>query len=260
MKNGGTKLLVTVTIVAALLIFFNVVVLKRVRMAYAPASGERASLFNIAGQVHEFFGYVAMWHDLAQKNKDLTSALQQNLVDKAALESLKTENESLRKALGLSSTMNREIIAAGIFNLDLAPDGYSALINKGSKDGVVAGDVVVSPDGVLVGRIAAVSDGSSHITLSADPSFKITVSVLGGSVSGIAHGALSDGMTLDLIVQADDIKEGDVLVSTGDDMSPAGLVVGTVSNVQASDTQLFKKVKVRPAFDPKNGRVLVVKQ
>ena len=258
MRNGGTKVLAALTIVVALLIFFNVVILKRMRLAYAPAANQRAAWFNVAGQVREFAVYVGEWHDLASQNRELTDRLQQNLVDKAALESLKNENDLLRKSLGLSNTLNRRVVPAGIFDLSLLPDGYSALINKGSQDEVAMGEIILSSDGVLVGRVSAVFASFSKITLVTDPAFKVTVRVMGSQVSGIAHGALSDGMTLDLIVQADEIKEGDQLTSSGDDTVPAGLMVGTVSNVQTSDTQLFKKVKIRPAFEPVNGPVLVI--
>ena len=62
------------------------------------------------------------------------------------------------------------------------------------------------------------------------------------------------------IVQTDEIKEGDTIVSSGNDLFPAGLIVGMVRHVQANETQLFKGVSVTPAIDEITlGKVLVIK-
>ena len=67
-------------------------------------------------------------------------------------------------------------------------------------------------------------------------------------------------MYLDFIVQADDIKEEDKLISTGNDLFPPSLVIGSVDHIEVNDSQMFKKVRIRPAVkDTQLGRVLVIK-
>ena len=72
---------------------------------------------------------------------------------------------------------------------------------------------------------------------------------------------MDQGLYFDLIVQSDLIKEGDVVVSSGTDLVPPALVVGTVSHVETKDTDLFKKVKIKPAMgEVKIGRVLIIRK
>ena len=67
-------------------------------------------------------------------------------------------------------------------------------------------------------------------------------------------------MFLDFVVQGDEIKEGDMLISTGNDQFLPALIIGSVDRVEANLTQMFKKVRIRPAVkDIQLGRVLVIK-
>ena len=160
----------------------------------------------------------------------------------------------------LAQKEEREITYAGIFNVNLTPGGYNVLLNKGSRDGISEGDIVVSAGNVLIGRVQKVMDNFSRVLFVYDPAFKITGKILGSDVAGIARGALRDGMYLDLIVQADEIKEGDTLISAGDDMFPPALVIGQVDHVELNETQLFKKVRIKPAIqDGQIGKVIVIK-
>lgn len=261
MRSEGTlKYLGICTAILVALVILNVLILGGVRRQYAPGTATAASLFNISGQMHEWGTYITKWKRLAAENEALKSLVEKQLSTDALVRSLQAENDSLRKANGLSDRLRRDLIPAGIFDVSLTPGGHHALINKGKDDGLREGQVVISMEGILIGRISALFSSSSKVMLVTHPDFSVTVKVLDGLSSGIARGALSEGIDLDLITQSDEITEGNILVTTGNDLLPAGLIVGTVRNVQNNDTQLFKKVKVNPAMDPSQGSVAVIKQ
>lgn len=256
--RGGLPLLSVVIIVVLGFLSLNAYVLHRMRTVYAPFAIARARWYDAAGQAHELLDYIGHWQNLAKENQDLKDQLRQATVNEASVQALQSQNDFLQKSLGLKTSLDKNVIPAGLFNVSLTPTGYAALVNKGSRDGVSAGSPVISASGVLVGRIQAVFPSSAQVMLVSDPAFSVTVRVLNGSASGIARGALSNGLNLDLIVQTDQISEGDTLVSTGNDSTPAGLVVGTVSNVQTNTTQLFKKVSVTPAADLFSAAVIII--
>lgn len=261
MRSEGTlKFLGICTAVLAVCVILNVLALGAVRRQYAPGTSAAASLFDISGQIHEWGVYISKWKQLAAENEALRASVERRLSTDALLRSLQAENDSLRKANGLSVRLKRDLLPAGIFDVSLTPNGYHALINKGENDGLKENQAVISLEGILIGKISALFPSSSQVMLVTHPDFSVTVKVLDGEASGIARGDLGDGIDLDLITQSDEIKEGDVLVTTGNDLLPAGLIVGTVRNVQDNDTQLFKKVKVNPAMDPGQGSVAVIKQ
>lgn len=259
MRNEGiSKFIFSAIIVLAVLMVFNVVTLHAVRRQYAPGTSAGASLFNIAGQAREWFRYIKQWENLSTENTRLRGLVANYVSTTATVESLQAENNVLRKTAGLSIRLKRNLLPAGIFNISLSSAGYYALINKGSTSGVVTGQTVISPTGELIGKVMVVFPVSSQVILITDPTFSVTARVLGGQTSGIARGALVDGMNFDLVTQSDVISEGDTIVTTGDDLTPAGLIIGTVRRVENNDTQLFKKVNINPSIQPGQGPVVVI--
>ena len=179
---------------------------------------------------------------------------------KAKIDNLENEIDFLRRAARVSQKFDYPVVYAGIFNLNLVPTGYNVLLNKGAQDGVSEGDVVVTAEGFLVGKIQKVMRNFSRVLFVSDSEFKITVKVMSSGTAGIARGALGGGMYLDFIVQEDEIKEEDVLISTGSDLFPPALIIGSVDYIETNTTQIFKKVRIRPAIkDTQLSRVLVVK-
>jgi rod shape-determining protein MreC len=261
MRNEGIpKFLTVCTLSLLVLLFLNLAALHTVRRQYGAGTQSAASIFNISGQIHEWFGYLAKWKELVAENKVFSVTAQQYVAAQAQIQTLQAENDTLRKSAGLSVRLKRKLVPAGIFDVSLMPDGYHALINKGFTDGVALNQAVISPEGSLVGIVAAVFPSSARVMLVSDPAFSATVRVLDGQTSGILRGALTNGLTLSLVTQSDHITEGDTLVTSGTDLIPAGLVVGTVRHVDNNDTQLFKGVAVNPSMNPSESAVLVVEQ
>ncbi len=217
-------------------------------------------LFTKAESFGGFVGKVKNFNRLASENDKLKQDREVTLSLKAEIDILENENDFLRRAAQVSQRSGYSVVDAGIFSLNLAPSGYNVLLNKGAEEGITEGDVVVTAEGVLVGKIQKVMQNFSRILFVSDPEFKITAKVMGSGTSGIARGALIDGMYLDFVVQEDEIKESDTLISTGNDLFPPALIVGTVDYVEANVTQMFKKIRIRPAVkDYQLNRVLVIK-
>jgi len=259
MRNENVlKFLFGATGVVVILMVLNIVALHVVRRQYAPGVSASVSLFDTAGQVREWFGYIKQWKDLAVENSRLRDLVAHYVSTTATIESLQIENEALKKTAGLATRLKRTLLPAGIFNISLAADGYQALINKGSTSGIMVDQTVISPAGELIGRVIVVFSTSSRIMLVTDPNFLVTARVLNRQTSGIAHGALADGLNLELVTQADIISEGDTIVTTGDDLIPAGLIIGVVRQVGNNETQLFKKVNINPSLQLGQGSVVVI--
>ena len=135
------------------------------------------------------------------------------------------------------------------------------MLNKGGADGISEGDIIVSDDKVLIGTVLEVAKGFSKVLVITDPKFKVTARVLGSNTSGIANGDLINGMKFNLIIHDDQINEGDMVVSSGNDTFPASLMIGKVKNVSLGESQLFKEVQIEPAMkDIILGRVIVLKK
>lgn len=261
MKKTPVKFGVILLVAVIGAVFLNKYFIKD-RMTIYPKSliNLSGNLFTRMENLSGFMGKIKNFNHLANENDKLK--LEQKILKslEAKIDDLESENDFLRRASRISSRLDHPIVYAGIFNFNLAPTGYNVLLNKGSQDGISDGDVVITAEGVLVGKIEKVMQNFSRVLFVSDPEFKITAKVVGLDTSGIARGALNEGMYLDFIVQEDEITEGDRLISTGSDLFPPALIIGSVGHVEINATQMFKKVRIRPAVeDVQLGRVLVVK-
>src|SRR3989344_1688707 len=209
----------------------------------SPLQQLRVSSFGLMTQTKAWLFAIPHLHTLSQENQNLKNENQRLLHQIAQKESLEKENGFLRQALKIERD-NKAVIPAGIFNFRLTPNAYRVDINAGSQEGVMPDDVVTTSEGVLIGKVAAVHPRYSEVMFLADPDFSISVRVLGQNTTGIARGNVREGMTIDLILQNERIAEGDILVSNGNDLFPAGLIIGSVRHVSSNETDVFKSVKV----------------
>jgi len=212
-------------------------------------------------QILKKFGLsIHNWRSLASENEILRKeniAINQRLAD---YKNLQSENQYLRKSLNLKELLNKELIYANIFSEVIGTNEVIFLINRGQNVGISEGMVVTTEEGILIGKISEVKDYYSKVMTVRDDNFKITARTQESNVSGIAEGALINGMYLKLVIQSENIKEGELLVSSGDDFFPPALIIGKIQNIESSQGDTFKIVRVKPMFESLSfSRVVIIK-
>ncbi len=174
--------------------------------------------------------------------------------------SLRTENNRLRELLNTSEQLDDEILVAELIGVDADPYTHHIIINKGRKHGVFVGQPILDAQG-LMGQVIEVLPFTSRVLLLADNNHAIPVQVIRNGVRAIAVGSgkLNE---LELIYVPDtaDIKEGDVLVSSGlGSRYPKGYPVGVISLVEHDPGEPFAFVKATPsAYLDRSRYVLLV--
>ncbi|OGN02907.1 MAG: hypothetical protein A3G02_00870 [Candidatus Yanofskybacteria bacterium RIFCSPLOWO2_12_FULL_44_13b] len=249
-------------IAVILVIIIGTAVFAVIRTPALPVFKESSSrAFVVFDYIRVFGRKIFAVKDIINENISLKEKIISLQGQGAAIESLKSENNALRNALDIKKRFGSEkTIAAGIYGGNPLVEGRW-LINRGSDSGIEAGDIVVLESGVLVGRVANAHDGFSTVTAVDDVNIQVTSRVLNEKTTGLAKGLGNGSINFELIIQDDEIKEGDIVISTGDDQYPPGLIIGAVSSVGVSKTHVFKDVKIRPAFsDVRFGKVVVIGQ
>lgn len=262
MRYSFLKTLVFLFITVIAIIFVDVKFFNRRLTHIGPILIKKPAsyLFTKLEKVNFFTKKLVNARNLVAENESLKNENLNLLSQFADYEDIKDENKFLRKSLNITPRFRGEIIYADIFNSQLGPSGYDVLITKGEKNGVNDNNVVITEEGVLIGRVKKSYDDFAQLLIVNDPKFSIMVKILNSGTAGIAKGAINKGLSFELVTQGDLIKEGDVVVSSGMDFFPPALIIGTVSYVEINESALFKKVKIKPAIDNvKMGRVLVVK-
>ncbi|MGN1107263.1 MAG: rod shape-determining protein MreC [Huintestinicola sp.] len=129
----------------------------------------------------------------------------------------------------------------------------SFTIDKGASDGIEPGDPVVTETGI-VGVCFEVSPSTSKVRTLYSPKTAVGVYTVRTKADGIAEGgydlAAKGRIRMSYINKESDIREGDVIVTSGSANYPAGQLIGTVESVQMEQNGLSKFAVIIPAEDP----------
>ena len=162
-------------------------------------------------------------------------------------EDIRKENELLRIQLSAGLKKGYDLESIKVFNVSYEEITATAFIDKGEEDGIKVGMPVITGRSTLVGLVNEVFGKYSKIMLMTDKRFKLTV-LDESREQFLAIGDGKGGVQLDFVTPRDDFRENELIVSEISENVPDFLIIGEIDSVSHNETDLFKKVKVRPAF------------
>ena len=160
---------------------------------------------------------------------------------------MQVENQQLRALLESSKTIGERVLIAELLSVDLDPYKREIVINKGSREGVYAGQPIIDASGVM-GQVVHVGPFSSTALLITDPSHALPVQVNRNGLRAIAVGVGSENyIELPHLPNNADILVGDLLVSSGlGCVFPTGYPVGRITQIDTDPSLPFAKVIAEP--------------
>lgn len=161
---------------------------------------------------------------------------------------LQEENRRLKNLLESSTEiLEGQVLMAELVQVNLQPFRQQIIINKGRRDEVFKGQPVVDADGVM-GQVTQVGLFSSTVLLLTDPAHSIPVQIDRNGLRSIAVGTgRGNALLLDYLPANADVKEGDLIVSSGlGGRFPRGYPVGSVTRVAHALGEPFSEVSVAP--------------
>jgi len=195
------------------------------------------------GSIYKDFYYFLskpFWPGEFQREVILQSVDQESLIK---LNLLKKDNLRLRKILSLQQSSNDNDITAAVISRKTGGWWRQIILNKGSKDGVEIGSVVVGPGGLL-GRVKNTSLFTSSVTLITSPESKLGVWVDRIQINGLLVGVGDDYPSLILYSKDADIKVGDFVSSSpASTLLPPNIPIGIVQSVDET-SQSNKTAKI----------------
>jgi rod shape-determining protein MreC len=196
---------------------------------------------------------------VAQENQRLQQQLGEFQQKRIQQRELELENQRLRELLGFKRSQAAAAIAAEIIGKDPSVWFKTVIIDKGSADGVRRGLPAVTSQGV-VGQVIEASGRQSRLMLIIDRNSSADAIVQRTRARGVVKGTSRDECYLDYVLHAEDVRVGDLVISSGfDGVYPKGLLIGTVSAVDFQGGDFFKEIQITPAVDfDKLEEVLII--
>jgi rod shape-determining protein MreC len=180
------------------------------------------------------------------------------------LEAKRGAAESVRyqHLLGLRNAVTAETLVARVIAIDVSPYFRVARIQLDRGESLVQrGMPVITPEGV-VGRINRTSGETSDIMLSVDPRSAIDVVLPRTGGRGILKGKPGENgyrCAIEYLMQGEQAKEGDIVVTSGLGGFPRDLPVGKVSRIIRNSAGLTQDIEITPDVDfARLSEVLVV--
>lgn len=213
-------------------------------------------LWKIGDQISDFFETIFEIRTLKKENEILKLKIQALLSENISLKELKNENVILREALRTGLNKEFKLVLAEVIGKDMDRD--SILINKGSRDKLIKGLVVITQQKILIGKITEVYPNFSRVSLISEKDIFFNAKIIDKEISGVARGKGRLKVYLDLIPQTEKIEKGDLVVSAPGKTYPKGLLIGYIGEIKKNDVQPFQKAEILPLFDFKELKTIFV--
>ena len=184
---------------------------------------------------------------LRRENLELTARLRLANLQLQRFAALEDENRRLRDMRENSAGVAERVLVASILNVDLDPFRHRVLVDKGAADGVFKGQAVLDADGIF-GQVAQVHAKTAEVILISDAEHAIPVQSTRSGLRTIAVGTGdSKRLSLPFVTVEADLKQGDLLLSTGmGGVFPPGYPIAEVTRVVRDAATTFALVDARP--------------
>jgi len=183
------------------------------------------------GSIYKDFYYFVskpFWPGQFQKEVILKSIDHESFIK---LNLLKKDNKRLREILSLQESSNNDNISAAVISRKTGSWWRQIILNKGSRDGVEIGNIVLGPGGLL-GIVRNTSLFTSSVNLITSPESKLGVWVDRIQINGLLVGLGDDFPSLILYSKDADIRVGDFVSSSpASTLLPPNIPIGIVQSI-----------------------------
>jgi rod shape-determining protein MreC len=183
----------------------------------------------------------------------------------ARVASLEREITELQAILDLRSSISFSSIAVQVVARDFEIGKRLVVIDRGTRDGITEGDIVIGAGGTLAGRVISVTEGSAQVRLVSDPEFTVTAEIATTGAIGLLHGRGANPLVFDDIDALRDVPVGAEVTTSGIELSsalrsafPRGLSIGRVVTVSDPSGAVIKSAEVKPILELDSARTLLV--
>ena len=246
-----------ISVALALMSVFSYTSSPLANVANVIASPFRSAYTGIADWFNDKQNYYRDTTALEEENAALKKQLAEMEAAIRQAEKDSAENERLKQLLGLQAQrpdLTSDLQAAMITEHTVTNWTSSLTIDKGTNPGLEVNDCVISETGALVGLISEVGTNWATILTLVDTDTSLGAQVFRTGDLGLAQGNFSlmgeKRLRLEYLPADCSLLGGDLVVTSGlGGFYPAGLVIGSVAEVQVDDSGATSYAVLSPAVD-----------
>jgi rod shape-determining protein MreC len=172
---------------------------------------------------------------------------------------LTAENLRLRELVDGKARVEDEVMLAELIGVNPDPFLHQVIINRGGEDSVYLGQAVLDAGGVI-GQVVETSHYTSRVMMITDARHAIPVEINRNGLRAIALGkGVYDELELEHVPDTADVREGDLLISSGlGGRFPRGYPVAVVTGVVRDPGRPFSLVTATPTARLDKSRHLLL--
>lgn len=218
--------------------------LKPVQTAVDTFAGSLTSIATAMGEIDS----------LRTENDGLRAENERIRLETLQAKEIRRQNELLTGLLQLRNGFEYKTIAAAVIGRESIESQQRIVIDRGTNDGIVVGDVVIAAGGALVGRVVDARATSSVVQLISDSGSTVIGQLIGSAATGEVTGELATGLLMENIDASTTVGLGEEVVTAGIELAggirspyPKGLVIGQVIDVSRDANQIVQTAFLEPA-------------
>ena len=171
-----------------------------------------------------------------------------------AAEELRRENELLTGLLQLRNGLEYRTRAVIVIARESSEARRSVEIDRGTNDGIEAGQIVVTAGGALAGRVVDAGPNTAHVVLMSDSTSTVVGQLLTSATTGVVTGQLGGALVMEDVDAATTVTIGEEVFTAGIELGagirspyPKGLLIGRVVDVDRDPNEVVQTVFLEPA-------------
>jgi rod shape-determining protein MreC len=219
--------------------------------ALALANFVQSPVTTVSSSVTSYFQSISNLRSAQSENDALKQRVQELEVEVQQKGELADENQRLKDLLELKNSSSYKALPAQIIGRDPSAWFDSAVINRGSLDGVKLNMPIVN-NGGLIGRVTAVSPLTAQVNLITKDKSGLG-GVIGELSTSNAIGVVSGNgkrevLEMGYVPGSIEVKVGEMVYTSGQDgIYPPGLKLGEVVEINSGSATVPQQIYIRPS-------------
>jgi rod shape-determining protein MreC len=224
-----------------------------VAFAFKPV---QVAVDGVASNLTSVFATIVEIDQLRRENEALKLDNDRLVAEARAAEELRRQNEQLTALLQLRNGLDYHATAASVIARESSDIRRTAVIDRGSDDGLEVGDIVITAGGALAGRLVDVGSSVAHVALISDSTSTVIGQLSMAGVTGKVTGTDQERgeLVMEDVDATAEVTDGEEVFTAGIELGagirspyPKGLLIGQVVDVLHDPNEVVQTVFLEPA-------------